>query len=222
MIFTNQVYTLYIIRRSRGHEVAEEVLGTSFQGILLTDFFAAYRVLDCAKAKCIGHLLRALVETLALQTRGGVRFPRAAILLLQGAMELKRKKRDLPDETYQGLCSVYRYRLSLLLAWDIQEPKNLRLAKRMRKYEQELLVFLGHDDVEPTNNQAERQIRPAVLQRKLSAGNRSERGAELHSVLLSVWATACQQGLQFASLVARALQEPLRSVLPALPPARSP
>lgn len=149
-----------------------------------------------------------------------MRIPRAASQLLQGAMELKRNKNKLPDETYQGLCSVYRYRLSLLLEWDIQEPKNLRLSKRMRRYEQELLVFLDHDEVEPTNNLARRQIRPAVLQRKISAGNRSERGAELHSVLLSVWATACQQGIQFASLVGRALQ--LKNALAALPPSRSP
>lgn len=221
-VFTNQTFTLYVIRRSRGHEVPEAVLGKSFQGILLTDFFAAYRVLDCRKAKCIAHLLRALVEILELQSRGAVRFPRAAIMLLQGAMALKRQKKELSEETYRGLCCVYRYRLALLLESDIQEPKNLRIAKRMRKYEQELLVFLDHDDVEPTNNQAERQIRPAVLQRKISAGNRSERGAQLHSILLSVWATACQQGVQFASLVARALQNPLESVLPALPPARSP
>jgi transposase len=46
--------------------------------------------------------------------------------------------------------------------------------------------------VDATNNLAEREGRPAVIARKLSAGNRTEAGAETHAVLASVlsWKSA--------------------------------
>ena len=85
---------------------------------------------------------------------------------------------------------------------------NLKLAKRLRRYRDEWLVFLYNEDVEPTNNQAERQIRPFVLQRKISAGNRSEWGAALQARIMSVFSTAAQRGLSFIDLLVKALAEP--------------
>jgi hypothetical protein len=52
-----------------------------------------------------------------------------------------------------------------------------------------VLRFLDHDGVDATNNLAEREGRPAVIARKLSAGNRTEEGAETHAVLASVFRT---------------------------------
>ena len=99
-------------------------------------------------------------------------------------------------------------RLDRLLARNITDPKNLKLAKRLRRYRDEWLVFLYHEDVEATNNRAERQIRPFVLQRKISAGNRSEWGAALQARIMSVFATTAQRGVNFIDLLVRALSEP--------------
>ena len=57
-----------------------------------------------------------------------------------------------------------------------------------------MLRFLDHDGVDATNNLAEREVRPAVIARKLSAGNRTEAGAETHAVLASVLRTCRRQG----------------------------
>ena len=74
------------------------------------------------------------------------------------------------------------------------DPDNARLARRLRKQREHLLTFLDREGVEPTNNRAERALRPAVIVRKTGGCNRVPRGARTHAVLASILATAKQQG----------------------------
>jgi transposase len=141
------------------------------------------------------------------------KFPEQAKFILAMAVNLKRNQPQLSGEIYEGTRSVIHYLLDNLLSQEITEPNNLRLANRMRKHRKAMLAFLDHVEVEPTNNIAERQIRPGVLQRKISAGNRSEAGAEIHSTLLSIFATAKQQGHAFLALAIKALRNPAQPVL---------
>jgi hypothetical protein len=67
----------------------------------------------------------------------------------------------------------------------------------MIKHRDHLFTFLYVDEVEPTNNAAERALRPAVIARKLSAGNRSPTGSHTHSILASLAQTARQNGQDF-------------------------
>lgn len=214
-VFTCPDITVYVIRASRGHKVVVEVLGERFSGWLVTDFLATYNPLDYPhKAKCIPHLLRALseVETL-LGEQPEASFAQEAKSIFKMAIALRQCHDQLSDEAYRGIRSVVHYRLDQLLLRDIVEPHSLRLAKRMRKHRPELLVFLDNEQVPSSNNLAERQIRPGVLQRKISAGNRSEPGAQIHVVLLSVLATAMQRGSQFLAQAVQALKNPGLPVL---------
>jgi hypothetical protein len=149
------------------------------------------------------------------------RFPRRAKEILTMAVNLKNAHPQLSGDIYEGTRCVIHHLLDELLHEEITEPNNLRLAKRMRKHRQAMLAFLDHEEVDATNNLAERQIRPSVLQRKISAGNRSERGAEIHATLLSVFATATQQDVPFLGVARQALQSPYIQILE-LPPARPP
>ncbi|MBX6313933.1 MAG: transposase, partial [Isosphaeraceae bacterium] len=79
--------------------------------------------------------------------------------------------------------------LDRLLAGHYTDPDNARLAKCLRKHRAALLTFLDRADVAPTNNLAERELRPAVIARELSTGNRTEAGAEMHAVLASLLRT---------------------------------
>jgi hypothetical protein len=72
------------------------------------------------------------------------------------------------------------------------DPDNARFARRLRKHRPHLLRFLYVDDLEPTNNLAERMLRPAVITRKTNGCNRTQNGALAHSVLSSVLVT-CHQ-----------------------------
>src|SRR5215204_5382637 len=69
-----------------------------------------------------------------------------------------------------------------------------RLQQRYRAHRDSLYVFLHRDDVEPTNNSSERDLRPSVIHRKVSGGFRSDRGAEASAIRSSILATARKQG----------------------------
>jgi hypothetical protein len=98
-------------------------------------------------------------------------------------------------------------RMDRLLVRNYTDPDNRRLANRMIKHREHLFTFLYINEVEPTNNAAERAIRPAVIARKLSAGNRSPTGAETHSILASLAATARQHGATLVHAVTDLLRQ---------------
>src|SRR6201999_457580 len=122
------------------------------------------------------------------------------------AMALKRRRGTIGDHGYAVLRGKIHAELDRLLAGSYTDPDNARLAKRLRKQRQHLLRFLDHDEVDATNNLAEREIRPAVIARKLSAGNRTEAGAETHAVLASVLRTCRRQGRDILGVLGELLR----------------
>ena len=197
-VFTNRETTVYTIRHSRGHEVVVDILGAEFAGVLNSDCFLAYNAKalnNWLKQKCVAHLLRNLSEMEAGKTRGAVRFARNVTALLQEALRLKVEKPGLPAETFIERAAVLEERLDQLIHKRRQftDPDNARFAKRLRKHREHLLRFLYVDELDATNNQAERQLRPAVITRKTTGCNRAADGAEAHSILASVLATCHQR-----------------------------
>jgi transposase len=193
-VFADEHATLYRIRKSRGHEVVVEVLGGDYQGVLVSDCFLAYDPLNFKKSKCSAHLLRRCSEIEKSKSRGAVRFSRRVAALLRRAMALKRRRGTIGDHGYAVLRGKIHAESDRLLSGTYTDPDNARLAKLLRKHRESVLRFLDHDGVDATNNLAEREGRPAVIARKLSAGNRTEAGAETHAVLASVFRTYRRQG----------------------------
>jgi hypothetical protein len=60
--FRNPRLALFLIDRHRSRDVLVRVLGESFAGTLVSDFYAAYNGLDFAKQRCLVHLLRELAR----------------------------------------------------------------------------------------------------------------------------------------------------------------
>ena len=193
-VFADGHATLYRIRPSRAHGVVVEVLGEDFGGVLASDCFLAYDPLPFAKQKCLAHLLKTCGEIERSKTRGAVRFCRRVAALLRKAMAPKRRRGTIGDRGYAVLRGKVHAELDRLLAGTYTDPDNARLAKRLRKQRDHLLRFLDHDGLDATNNRAEREIRPAVIARKLSAGNRTEAGSETHAVPASVLRTCRRRG----------------------------
>jgi transposase len=205
-VFADEHATLYRIRRSRGHEVVVEVLGDDYQGVLVSDCFLAYDPLKFKKSKCAAHLLKRCSEVEQSKSRGAVRFSRRVAALLRRAMALKRRRGTISDHGYAVLRGKAHAELDRLLAGTYTDPDNARLAKLLRKHRESVLRFLDHDGVDATNNLAEREGRPAVIARKLSAGNRTEAGAETHAVLASVFRTYRRQGRDILAAVVELLR----------------
>ncbi len=88
----------------------------------------------------------------------------------------------------------------------------------MRRHQNDLFTFLNQPDVPFDNNTAERAIRPAVIIRKNSYGNRSERGADCQAVLMSIFRTLKQRGHDpIRTIVATLTQYLTTGLLPPLP-----
>ena len=93
-----------------------------------------------------------------------------------------------------------------------------RLTKRLRRYAEYIFTFLDYPYVPHDNNFGERQIRPAVILRKNSQSNRSDRGAATQAVLMSVYRTLKLRGLNPTKTIAEALRTYLTTgQLPPLP-----
>jgi transposase len=199
-VFTHRDVTVYTIRANRSSDVVLDMLGSHFAGILTSDGHLAYddgRLKDWLKQQCLSHLLRDLKEMNETKTGRAVHFARQATGLLQEALALKRQKPTLPPRTFSRQAHSLEARLDRLITASrrFSDPDNARFAKRLRKHRPHLLRFLYVDDLEPTNNLAERMLRPAVITRKTNGCNRTQNGAVAHSVLSSVLVTCHQHSL---------------------------
>lgn len=197
-VFANQKITVYAIETSRGHEVALNILGRNFKGVLVSDCFLAYdhhELEDWLKQKCLSHLLKDLKELTETKVRGAVRFARDVQKLLQAALTLKTQKAHLPEPQYAQQAQALETRLNELIdaKRQLTDPDNARFAKRLRKHRPHILRFLYLDELDATNNLAERQLRPAVITRKTNGCNRTKEGAQTHVILSSILATCRQQ-----------------------------
>jgi len=88
-----------------------------------------------------------------------------------------------------------------------EDDEARRLAKLLRKQRQRLFVFLYNDAVPYTNNAAERALRPVLVTRKVSAGNRSAAGAEAHAIILSLHQTCHLLDIDFQELMTEILRQ---------------
>ena len=199
-VFTNTRITVYEIANSRGHDVVLTILGREFRGILVADSFVAYdaaALADWLQQKCVAHLLRNLHEVLERKQGRARQFAQEVLAVLRDALALKAGAPDLRAPEYEAAALALEERLDRLLdpRRRLRDADNVRLAARLRKHRPDILRFLYWEEVDATNNLAERQLRPAVITRKTGGCNRSESGARTHSILASVLATCRQQAI---------------------------
>jgi len=224
-VFTNRQLTVYTIQKSRGHEVVVEILGEAFAGILVSDCFTAYdhqALADWLKQKCVGHLLKDLKTMRDSKTRGAVRLAQDLTGVLQAALQLRNQKGILPAADFAAQAVHLEARLDRLIDphRQLTDADNARFAKRLRKHRAHLLRFLYVVGLDATNNQAERMLRPAVITRKTGGCNRTQAGAETHSILASVLTTCRQQGFSILDSfvkLQRHMGGTLKSLAPPLP-----
>jgi hypothetical protein len=123
------------------------------------------------------------------------------IYLLRAGMTLDRLRGDLPAAEFDRARFNLERRADELLLPTRIDPEEERVAHRLRKRRHWLFTFLDHPGVEPTNNRAERALRPAVIARKLSCGNKTQAGARTFEVPASLAATCRQRGHDLVTLL---------------------
>ena len=220
-VFTHPALTLYQVRASRGRDVIHDVLGEDFAGVLVSDCLASYDNATAIQHKCYSHHLKAIAKAVearaapggeAREGGEGTGFLQEIKAMLKSAMLFKRLKPGLAGEEWADVRKGLERRAASLLAPTRADPLEEAVANRLRKQQDHLFTFLDYDAVDATNNLAERQLRPAVISRKLSAGNKTEHGARTWEKLASLAATCAQRGESFLDLIAAAAAQ-----LPATP-----
>lgn len=219
--FATQDLTYYIIDRSRGSPALAKFFIQEFGGTLVSDFWGAYNAVVCAfRQKCLAHLFRELEHTEKYKSPGDdwPEFAKKLRRLLGDAIRLWRRREELSAETYASRRDRIHGRLAELIETPWEDPNAKRLIKRFKRHQDELFTFLDQEGVPFDNNHAERTIRPAVIIRKNSHGNRSQQGADCQAVLMSVFRTLKQRGHDPIRTVTAALAEYLTTgQLPPLP-----
>lgn len=189
--------TVFVIHASRGTEGARALLGR-FAGYLITDRWNAYNAWAVRMRQlCWAHLIR---DFAGFTERGKRSAPIGEALLreAQKMFSLWHRVRDgtLARSTFRIYLSPIRRRVEALLRTGTccGEPKTEGMCKKMLKFAPALWTFARIEGVEPTNNAAERAVRPAVLYRKGCFGTQSAAGSRFVERLLTVVATLRQQG----------------------------
>jgi len=202
----------------RGGEQAKELLGEGFPGILQRDRWRPYEQLTKARSQlCHSHLRRHYQEMLE---SGGETGTQGAMLKLdsdktfhlwhafeRGEMdraELKRRMKPIQKATHR--------RFVLLQAHPETRKKARGIAKNLLREWEALWTYLEVEGCVPTNNEAERSIRKAVLWRKGSFGVNSLVGAQFVERILTLAGTTRRRGLNLLEWLTRAIQSSLAGI----------
>jgi transposase len=207
-VFTNPSVTLYHIAQTRNREMVKNILG-DYQGVLISDCLSIYDEVNPLQQKCYAHHFRAIQAAHQKMPGENSLYLDELKLLLQTAMTLKTLQNQFPAQQWKEKIQHLETWATNLLEVEQQtvqlQPEEEAVRRRICKQRDHLFEFLKHKEVPATNNQAERQLRPAVIARKISCGNRTPKGATTWEILTSLAVTSAQQNQSFKDLIKNAV-----------------
>ena len=215
--------SVFVVRASRGGKVAQELLGERFWGWLVTDRWSAYTWYPPWRRQvCWAPLLR---DIEAMIERGGRSREIGEALQVQARQMFqwwhRIREGTLAHRTFASSMWPVRQEVERLLeaGQTCGVPKTEGTCRELLKLRQALWTFVRHEGVEPTNNAAERAIRPGVLWRKGSFGTQSAEGSRFVEAMMTVVATLKQQHRNVLAYVTAACEaalcgQPAPSLLP--------
>lgn len=214
--------TVFQVFLSRSQQSAQALLGKTFGGILISDRHSVYNwvALVCRQV-CWAHLKRDFTK---IAERPGISQAIGEALLKQEEMLFKLwyRVRDgtLTRSGFIEAVKPIRAEVNSLLtkaaSYQIgakdKTPlaKTVRTCRRLLKMEPALWLFVTTEGVEPTNNDSERALRPAVIWRRISFGAQTEAGGNFVARMLTVVATLRSQErnvLEYMTEACRAARE---------------
>ena len=196
-VFTTAEHTIYRVDHSRGSKVVRDVLGDDFGGMLVSDCLSSYDPAEYAKHKCIAHHLRAISKAMKLPGTTDHSYLLAWRSFFHGVIALYNLREVISKEDFMAKRQAMERWRDALLSRPVGQSGDVSVRNRLLKQRPHLLGCLYEPAAEPTNNRAERALRPAVIARKVSCGNKTERGRYCWQILSSIGATCQQQTVDF-------------------------
>ena len=200
MAFETDEATVYQVRTRHRNEEVREVVPSDYGGVMVTDrgrSYDAQALSGVKQQKCLAHVLRSISEVVQTRTGRGRSFGKRLKGLLREAMELW-------GAYHRGEASdfgVQAERLKREVSYHLRDrpmadADNYRLQNELGWHDDRgnLMRFLDDPSIEPTNNRAERALRPAVIARKVSHCSKNDGGADAFSAFTSVIRTLVRNG----------------------------
>jgi transposase len=200
----------YFVHGGRDASMLASALGDDFAGVLVSDFYGVYTAAEGVRHQyCWAHLLRDVDEVAQRHRRdAAVRgwadgihrlFARAQEAAALADPTARQRARQELERALLTLCAPYLPATGTAPDGaspraDTDEPAPAVLCRRIDRYLGGLFVFVEEPAVPPTNNAAERALRPVVTSRKISGGTRSAAGTATKMTLASLFGTWRLQG----------------------------
>jgi len=193
-VFCTANAVLHVIRFNRSEDVIKDVMTHFKAEVWGSDCYGAQLKAPAKKRQlCLAHQNRNLQAVIDAYPALG--WPKAMQFLFRYAIHLHHQRYQLSPDQFAAQIARVEYHCDRLLQRSLAPPDAKRLQKRFLKHRDKLFVFLYRTDVEPTNNVAERALRPSVIHRKVTGCFRSEWGAKAYAALASVIDTAELSGI---------------------------
>lgn len=189
----NEEVAVYRIDPHRSTAAAKQLLGERLHGLLVTDAYASYNAIEVeGRQSCLAHLLRKAKEikevlvAMKAPDADSIRFCHQIGRLLRSTcrITIPPGKKARADLTKRMLHILNRICGTKTLAHPKAETLRSRLVPGAREHE-EVFAFIRFGGP-PTNNHAERALRPLVIFRKVCLGSRSRTGSENVTIFSSL------------------------------------
>lgn len=211
MGFDTDQTTVYQIRPQHRNEEVREIIPADYAGVMISDRGKSYDAEEFQQVeqqKCVAHILRNISAVVETKQGRACEFGLIAKELFQEGMELWRARHSLPAATFVERAEKLKQEVSYHLRDRIlKDDDNQRLLNGLGTQDDQghLMRFLSAPFVDPTNNRAERILRPAVIARKVSQCSKNQKGADAFAAFASVAQTAIKNGAASVTSAFRSL-----------------
>ena len=190
--FTTPSESFFVIRKSRGMKVLMEVLTRRFKGIIVCDGWKPYARFTKRIQRCWAHLLR---ESKDIAEKFEEAIPLHNALKELYEILTEALENDPPSEVRKTLWQLTREALQHWITKEYSIEKVRKFIGKINNGFDYWFTFIINPGVEPTNNRAERALRPQVVLRKILGTLRNDKGTSIHERIMTTLATLGQNGL---------------------------
>uniref|UniRef100_A0A0A8KWP7 Transposase, is66 family n=1 Tax=wastewater metagenome TaxID=527639 RepID=A0A0A8KWP7_9ZZZZ len=197
-LFCSAKICLFAIRNSRGTKVLKEILGETFDGAITSDFYSAYVCFANAKQQfCLAHLIRDVKFLTTLPSDETKEFGEAILKYFRSIFVVWHEHGSgPPDVLRKKVKRIQRKMFTFLLNTKPTNKHVTNITVRMTKHWDSLFRFVDYpDQIQPTNNNAERSLRHLVRIRKVSQGTRGDNGQRWTERVMTVMSTCKRQNI---------------------------
>lgn len=186
-LFCTVKISLFCFEHTRSASVPKKIFGDKkLPGVLVVDRYNAYNKIRVEIQYCYAHLLRE-VEKLEKEfpdSQEVKSFVSVLAPVLAEAMHLRNQ--PISDEQYYIKAQEIQKQIVQINKSPAQHLGIRAIQDIFNSNEHRLYHWVNNREVPPDNNQAERDLRPTVIARKVSFGTGSDNGSKTRSILMSV------------------------------------